>query len=266
MIYHNINPTIIKIGFLEIRWYGLMYIVSFILGYFLLKKFFLFKKITLSKEKYDNLLFDIMLGVIIGGRLGYILFYNLSFYIENPLNMLKVWMGGMSFHGGAIGVVIIGYLFCRKNKLSFYQMADPVMPLISIGLFLGRLGNFINGELYGKISDVPWAMVFPYSDGNPRHPSQLYEAFLEGILLFVITYIILRKSNTQGLVFWSWIGFYGLFRFLIEFVREPDAHLGYIFWFLTMGQILSFVMVLVSTVAIIIILGKKSRKNVDQSA
>jgi len=263
MIYHNINPTIFKIGFLEVRWYGLMYIISFILGYFLLKKFFQLKNITLSKEKYDNLLFDIMLGVIIGGRLGYILFYNLSFYIENPLNMLKVWMGGMSFHGGAIGVIIIGYIFCRKNKLSFYQMADPVIPLISIGLFLGRVGNFINGELYGKVTDVPWAMVFPYSDGNPRHPSQLYEALLEGILLFLITYAILRKSKTHGLVFWSWIGFYGLFRFLVEFVREPDAHLGYIFWFFTMGQILSSVMVLVSITAIII-LGKKSRKNVDQ--
>jgi len=266
MIYHNINPTIFKIGFLEIRWYGLMYIISFILGYYLLKKFFKLKQITLSREKYDNLLFYIMLGVIIGGRFGYILFYNLSFYIEHPLNMFKVWMGGMSFHGGAIGVVIVGYIFCKKNNFNFYQMADPVIPLISVGLFLGRLGNFINGELYGKISDVPWAMVFPNSDGNPRHPSQLYEAFLEGILLFAITYFILRKSKIHGVVFWSWIGFYGLFRFLIEFVREPDAHLGYIFWFFTMGQILSSVMVLVSSIAILIILGKKSRKNVDQTA
>jgi len=265
MIYHNINPTLLKIGFLEIRWYGLMYIFSFILGYILLKKFLVMKDIKISREKYDNLLFNIMLGVIVGGRLGYILFYNLPFYIDNPLHIFKVWMGGMSFHGGAIGVIIIGYFFCKKNKLSFYQMADPIMPLASLGLFLGRMGNFINGELYGKITNVPWAMVFPYSDGNPRHPSQLYEAFLEGVLLFLISYLILRKSKTSGIVFWSWIGFYGLFRFLVEFVREPDAHLGYIFWFFTMGQILSSVMILISIIALIL-LSRRSSNNANQIA
>ncbi len=253
MIYHNINPTLVKLGFLEIRWYGLMYILSFLVGYILLKKFLKLKGISISREKYDNLLFNIMLGVIVGGRLGYILFYNLPFYLHNPLNIFKVWLGGMSFHGGALGVIIIGYIFCRKNKLSFYQMADPVMPLVSLGLLLGRLGNFINGELYGKVSHLPWAMVFPGSDGKPRHPSQLYEAFLEGILLFVITFIILKYSKKAGIVFWSWLGFYGLFRFLVEFVREPDAHLGYIFWFFTMGQILSSVMIIVSASALIYI-------------
>lgn len=257
MIYHNINPTLFKIGFLEIRWYGLMYIFSFILGYILLKKFFRIRGISISKEKYDNLLFNIMLGVIIGGRLGYILFYNLPFYLENPLNIFKVWLGGMSFHGGALAVIIIGYFFCRKNKLNFYQIGDPIMPLVSIGLLLGRLGNFINGELYGKVSDLPWAMVFPGSDGKPRHPSQLYEAFLEGVLLFIISYIILKKTKREGIVFWSWLGFYGVFRFMVEFVREPDAHLGYIFWFFTMGQILSSIMIIVSAAALIYLATRK---------
>jgi phosphatidylglycerol---prolipoprotein diacylglyceryl transferase len=265
MIYHNINPTIFKIGFLEIRWYGLMYIISFILGYILLKKFFQIRKIAIDKEKYDNLLFYIMLGVIIGGRLGYILFYNLPFYLDNPLNILKVWLGGMSFHGGALGVIVFGFIFCRKNKLNFMQMADPAMPIVSLGLLLGRLGNFINGELYGKVSSLPWAMVFPGSDGKPRHPSQLYEAFLEGILLFLISYLILKYSKREGVVFWSWIGFYGLFRFLVEFVREPDAHLGYIFWFFTMGQILSLLMIIVSIAALILLL-KRNRENVEENS
>jgi len=265
MIYHNINPTILKIGFLEIRWYGLMYIVSFIIGYILLKKFFQMKGISISREKYDNLLFYIMLGVIIGGRLGYIVFYNLPFYLEHPFHIFKVWMGGMSFHGGAIGVILAGYIFCKKNNFSFYQLADPAMPLVSIGLFLGRMGNFINGELYGKISTLPWAMVFPGSDGNPRHPSQLYEAFLEGILLFFISYLILKKTEVEGIVFWSWLGFYGIFRFLVEFVREPDAHLGYILWIFTTGQLLSFAMILVSIIALILLV-KRSRKNVGKNS
>ncbi|MFC1887470.1 prolipoprotein diacylglyceryl transferase [Candidatus Cloacimonadota bacterium] len=265
MIYHNINPTLFKIGFLEIRWYGLMYIFSFILGYILLKKFFELRNIEISREKYDNLLFYIMLGVIVGGRVGYILFYNLPFYLEHPLNILKVWLGGMSFHGGAIGVIGFGYLFCRKNQLKFFQMADPAMPIVSLGLLLGRFGNFINGELYGKVSDLPWAMVFPGSDGKPRHPSQLYEAFLEGALLFLISYLILKYNKREGVVFWSWIGFYGLFRFLVEFVREPDAHLGYIFWFFTMGQILSSVMIIISVVALIILVNR-NRQNAEENS
>jgi phosphatidylglycerol:prolipoprotein diacylglycerol transferase len=253
-----INPTIFKIGMFEIRWYGLFYIVGFVLAYIFVKKNFAYKKLILKKEEYESLLFNMMLGVIIGARFGYVLFYNLSYYLHHPLEIFVVWHGGMSFHGGAIGVIIFGYLFCRKYKYKFFELADPVVPLVSIGLFFGRIGNFINAELYGKITNQPWGMVFPNSDGNPRHPSQLYEAFLEGLLLFVISYIVFRKVKKTGITFWSWVGFYGLFRFLVEFVREPDAHLGYIFWFMTMGQILSAIMVLASLIAIFLIARKKS--------
>ncbi len=258
--FPEINPTLFKIGFLEIRWYGLFYIISFIIGYFFLKQMLLQRNIKLSKEKYDNFLFNIMLGVIIGGRLGYVIFYNLSYYFHNPLHIFTVWEGGMSFHGGAIGVIIIGYFFCKKNKFSFYQLADPAMPLVSIGLGLGRLGNFINGELYGRITSAPWGMVFPLSDGNPRHPSQLYEAFLEGFLLFFISLIIFKKITKPGVTFWSWIGFYGIFRFLVEFYREPDPQLGFIFNFITMGQILSLSMIIAALIGLILLL-KKNKTN-----
>jgi phosphatidylglycerol:prolipoprotein diacylglycerol transferase len=256
--FPDINPTIFKIGFLEIRWYGLFYIISFVLGYIFYRPLMIHRDVKLSKEKYDNFLFNIMLGVIIGGRLGYVIFYNLTYYLQNPLHIFTVWEGGMSFHGGAIGVILIGYLFCRKNKFSFYQLADPAMPLVSIGLGLGRLGNFINGELYGRITDVPWGMVFPLSDGQPRHPSQLYEAFLEGLILFIISLIILKKVRRHGVAFWSWIGGYGIFRFLVEYYREPDPQLGYIFNFITMGQILSFLMILVAAIGLIMLYKKKT--------
>ncbi|MBN1327153.1 MAG: prolipoprotein diacylglyceryl transferase [Candidatus Cloacimonetes bacterium] len=259
MNYPQINPTIIRLGFLQIRWYGFFYILSFILGYIFLKKFLHYRNFKLSREKYDNLLFNIMLGVIIGGRLGYVLFYNLPYYLTNPLHILAVWEGGMSFHGGAFAVIIIGYLFCKKNNISFYQMADPVMPLVSIGLGLGRLGNFINGELYGIPGKAPWVMIFPNSDGLPRHPSQLYEAFLEGVLLFFISLILLKKIKKHGLVFWAWIGLYGLFRFIVEFYREPDAHLGYIWGFLTMGQILSLTMIIGGLAGVILLILPRNR-------
>ncbi|MBN1948283.1 MAG: prolipoprotein diacylglyceryl transferase [Candidatus Cloacimonetes bacterium] len=250
MNYPQINPTLFNIGPLEIRWYGLMYFFSLIIGYLLLKRFLKFRAVELKKELYESLIFYIMLGVVIGGRLGYVIFYHPLYYLQNPLHIFTVWQGGMSFHGGALGVIILGFWFCRKYNLRFYQLADPAMPLISIGLLLGRLGNFINGELYGRITTLPWGMIFPESDGRPRHPSQLYEAFLEGILLFLISYLILRFSRREGIVFWSWIGLYGLFRFLVEFLREPDAHLGFIISFLTMGQILSLAMIIAGMIGL----------------
>jgi len=255
--FPEINPTIVKIGFLEIRWYGFLYIVGFVVGYIFLRKLLAQKKVFLKKEEYENLLFQIMLGVIIGGRLGYILFYKLSYYLYHPLNIFAVWEGGMSFHGGAVGVIIAGLLFSKKHNYNFYRLADPTMPLVAIGLCLGRIGNFINAELYGRVTNLPWGMIFPNSDGLPRHPSQLYEAFLEGLLLFLITFIILKKTNKHGLVFWSFIGLYGLFRFLVEFVREPDEHLGFLIGFMTMGQILSSIMFIFSVIAIFLLMTKK---------
>ena len=256
--FPEINPTIIKLGMFEIRWYGLFYIVGFLIAYIFVKKSYSLKSINVKKEDYETLLFNLMLGVIIGGRLGYILFYNIQHYLSNPLQILAVWQGGMSFHGGAIGVLLFGYFFCKKHNYNFYKLADPVAPFASIALFLGRIGNFINGELWGRATDVPWAMIFPADPKQlPRHPSQLYEAFLEGVLLFAITYIMFRKIKKPGIVFWSWIGLYGIFRTLVEFVRQPDVQLGHLIGFMTMGQILSTLMIVSSMVGIVLILRVK---------
>jgi phosphatidylglycerol:prolipoprotein diacylglycerol transferase len=260
--YPDINPSIIKFGSLDIRWYGFLYIVGFLIGYIFLRKLLKYRKITLKKDEYENMLFRIMLGIIIGGRLGYILFYNLSYYFIHPLDILKVWEGGMSFHGGAIAVIILGYFFCKKHKLSFLQLADPVLPLASIGIGLGRLGTFINAELYGRVTNVPWAMIFPTDPQKlPRHPSQLYEIFLEGIVLFVVSFLMLRKISKPGIVFWTWIGLYGLFRFLVEFVREPDTQLGFVLGPLTMGQVLSLFMIISGIIALILLNRKSKNAN-----
>ncbi|MCK4312772.1 MAG: prolipoprotein diacylglyceryl transferase [Candidatus Cloacimonetes bacterium] len=262
MKYPDINPSIIKFGSLDIRWYGFLYIVGFLIGYIFLRKLLKYRNIHLKKDEYENMLFRIMLGIIIGGRLGYILFYNLSYYFIHPLDILKVWEGGMSFHGGAIAVIILGYFFCKKHKLSFLQLADPVLPLASIGIGLGRLGNFINAELYGRVTNVPWAMIFPTDPQKlPRHPSQLYEIFLEGIVLFVVSFLMLRKISKPGIVFWTWIGLYGLFRFLVEFVREPDTQLGFILGPLTMGQVLSLFMIISGIIALILLNRKSKNAN-----
>jgi len=256
--FPEVNPTIVKIGMLEVRWYGLFYIIGFAIAFIFVKKSYAIKNIKLKKEEYETLLFNLMLGVIIGARLGYILFYNFQYYISHPLQILAVWQGGMSFHGGAIGVLIFGYLFAKKHNYNFYELADPVAPFAAIALFLGRIGNFVNGELWGRPTNVPWAMIFPSDPMQlPRHPSQLYEAFLEGILLFTITYIMFRKIKKPGLVFWSWIGLYGVFRTSVEFFRQPDANLGHLIGFMTMGQILSSVMIISSIVGICLILRTK---------
>jgi len=257
--FPNLRPDIVSFSLLglqmQVRWYGFFYVLSFVLGYFLYKYNLGKRNIKLSREQYESALFTIMLGVIIGGRLGYVLFYNLIYYIQNPLYIFAVWEGGMSFHGGALGVIIGGLIFCKRQKLSFYSMADPAVPLVAVGLGLGRLGNFINGELYGKITSLPWGMIFPGSDGKPRHPSQIYELLLEGVVLALITQYLLGKVKREGIVFWTFIGGYGLFRFLIEFVREPDSlefynKFGMIFGFMSIGQFLSLLMVLVSAYGI----------------
>jgi phosphatidylglycerol:prolipoprotein diacylglycerol transferase len=246
--YPNFHPTLLTIGSLEIRWYGLLYVISFIIAHVFLKKLYKKRAVSITSEQYENLIFTMMLGVIIGGRFGYIVFYHLPFYLQNPLHIFAVWEGGMSFHGGVIGVILGGILFCKKQNLLFYELADPVIPLSAIGIGLVRWGNFMNAELYGRITNVPWAMIFPDSDGLPRHPSQLYELFAEGILLFFITYFLVKRNLRNGTVFWSFIGLYGFFRFLIEFTREPDAHLGFVVGYFTMGQVLCFLMIISSLV------------------
>jgi phosphatidylglycerol:prolipoprotein diacylglycerol transferase len=256
--FPNINPDIVKFtlfGFpLQIRWYGLFYVLSFIIGYLLYRPNLKYRNVKLTKEQYEGLIFSMMLGVILGGRFGYVIFYNLAYYLQHPLEIFAVWSGGMSFHGGALGVIIAGALFLRKNKLNFWKLADPMMPLVAIGLGLGRLGNFINGELYGRVTNVPWAMIFPESDGQPRHPTQLYEFFLEGVVLAIICQLVYRKTKIEGMGFWAFIGSYGIFRVIVEFFREPDAidlyKNGLFLGFITVGMLLSFLMVVASLIGI----------------
>ncbi|OPX93563.1 MAG: Prolipoprotein diacylglyceryl transferase [Syntrophorhabdus sp. PtaB.Bin006] len=244
MIQHpNIDPVIFKIGPLAVRWYGLMYVFGFASSYLLalhqLKK----KTWKIDRTQLDDLYFYLILGLIIGARLGYILFYNLSFYLANPLEIFVLWHGGMSFHGGLIGAFLAGYIIIRKRGLNFFEVADLIVPTCPPGLMFGRIGNFINGELFGKPSNVPWAMVFPQGGGVARHPSQLYEAGLEGLVLFAILWIYKDRKKKEGDVLALFLILYGAFRIICELFREPDAQLGYFLGVLSMGQILSLLMV-----------------------
>jgi phosphatidylglycerol---prolipoprotein diacylglyceryl transferase len=242
------NPIAFSVGPLAVRWYGLMYLLAFI-GFLLLGRLRArdsWRGIT--KQDVDDLLFFGVLGVILGGRLGYVLFYKPSYYLQNPLEIFMIWKGGMASHGGIIGVIVVMWLFARSRAKPFLQVADFVVPLIPQGLALGRVGNFINGELWGRPADPnvwPWAMIFPQSgDRIPRHPSQVYQFLLEGVLLFVLLWIYSRKPRPIGTVSAMFLIGYGLFRIIAEFGREPDAFLGLLAFDLSMGQWLSLPMVL----------------------
>ncbi|MCX5806213.1 MAG: prolipoprotein diacylglyceryl transferase [Proteobacteria bacterium] len=240
--YPDIDPVIIKVGPLAVRWYGLMYILGFVSSYLLVMYQIKKKALKIERAQIDDLYFYLILGLIVGARLGYICFYNLSFYLGNPLEVFVLWHGGMSFHGGLIGTFIAGYIVIKRKKLKFLTMLDLIVPTGPIGIGLGRLGNFINGELFGKPSDVPWAMIFPQGGNIARHPSQLYEAFFEGFVLFVVLWLYKDRKKRGGDVFALFLMLYGVFRFFCEFFREPDLQVGYIFGVVTMGQILCAIM------------------------
>ncbi len=242
--YPHIDPVFLRIGPLQFRWYGLMYLLGLSAAYFLLKTKAAAKHLPISKEQLYDLIVYAALGVFLGGRLGYTLFYNASYYLQHPLSILAVWEGGMSFHGGLLGTCFAIWIFCRKKKFAVYAIADLAVQAVPIGLGLGRLGNFINGELYGRPTDVAWCMVFPGGGELCRHPSQLYEACLEGVALFVLLWVIGTMTTPPGTVFWSFFVGYGIFRIIAELFREPDVHLGFFFDALTMGQLLSVPMVL----------------------
>jgi len=242
--YPDIDPEIVRIGPFAVRWYGLMYLLGFAFSYLLVKYQIKKRGLEFRKDFVESLYSYLILGLLLGARLGYVIFYNLSYYIEHPLEIFAIWHGGMSFHGGLIGSIIAGILFCRKLKVDIWQIADIVAVTAPIGVGLGRLGNFINGELYGRVTDVPWAMVFPAGGPLPRHPSQLYEFFLEGVVLLVILWALKDKNFRTGIIFSLFILFYGLFRFLVEFFREPDVHIGLILGAFTMGQMLSAAMII----------------------
>jgi phosphatidylglycerol:prolipoprotein diacylglycerol transferase len=229
-----------------------MYMLSFILGFFVLRRFAKYRKMSLSTDDLYDLLFYLILGVMVGGRLGYVFFYDFRSYWSDPLSIFAIWQGGMSFHGGLLGMIAAAWYISRKKRWNFFEIADLGCAAAPIGLGLGRIGNFINGELYGRPTNVAWAMVFPEGGSMPRHPSQLYEALLEGLVLFLILRWIYRKNFYPGTVFWALLGFYGLFRFLVEVVREPDAQLGFDLGPLTRGQILTFPMLIIGLTMMVI--------------
>jgi len=247
----EIDPVALSLGPLQVRWYGLMYLFGFIAGWALGRYRAARPDSGWTVKQIDDLVFYIALGVILGGRVGYVFFYNFNGLLNDPLLLIRVWEGGMSFHGGFLGVLIAMGFFARKVNKKFFQVTDFIAPLITPGLFFGRIGNFINGELWGRVSDVPWAVVFPHVDQYPRHPSQLYEAALEGVALFLILWIYSAKPRPTMAVSGLFLLAYGVFRTLVEFTREPDAHLGFIaFGWLTMGQLLSLPMIVFGIVFI----------------
>lgn len=241
LIHPSIDPVIFSIGFLDIRWYGLSYVLAFILGSFLIKKFNINLNSSIKDKIIDKFFIWSIFGVILGGRIGYVLFYQFENFILNPIYIFYIWQGGMSFHGGLAGMIISIFLFSKINNISFFQLADLISLVAPIGLFFGRLANFVNIELIGRPTNFFISIIYPTIDYLPRHPSQLYEAFLEGFLLFIILLYFFKKYysiNNAGSLSGIFLIFYGLFRFLVEFLREPDQHIGLLYNYLTMGQIL----------------------------
>lgn len=246
-----IDPVFLSIGPLQFRWYGLMYILAFAATYFILRSETRRKKLALTLDDVADLLFAGAMGVVLGGRFGYIVFYNLGFYLEHPLRIFAVWEGGMSFHGGFLGVILAFVLYARRKQIPFFTLIDMAALCAPVGLGLGRIGNFINGELYGRRTDVPWGIVFPGGGSMARHPSQLYEALLEGLLLFLIVRCASRRSDATGVAGWTFVAGYGLFRFIVEFFREPDAQMGtFLGGYFSMGQLLSLPMFLLGSVMV----------------
>lgn len=250
LVHPDFDPVAFALGPLQIRWYGLMYLLGFAAGWALGRYRASRPHSGWTKAQVDDLVFYIALGVILGGRIGYILFYGLDGFLKNPLIVLRIWEGGMSFHGGFLGVLAAMALFARKYGRGFWATIDFIAPLIAPGILFGRIGNFINGELWGRVTDLPWGMVFRQTgDGLPRHPSQLYEAALEGVTLFVIVWLFSAKPRPTMAVSGVFALTYGLFRFAVEFVRQPDPQLGYLAWgWLTMGQVLSLPLVAVGMI------------------
>jgi phosphatidylglycerol---prolipoprotein diacylglyceryl transferase len=242
--YPLIDPEIMHIGPLAIRWYGVMYLIGFTASYFLVKEQIKKRGLPLSSDFLESLITCVILGLVIGARLGYVLFYDLSAYLNHPLEIFAVWHGGMSFHGGLIGSVVSGAWYCKRSHADAWLVADLVSATAPIGLGMGRLGNFINGELYGRITDMPWGIIFPNGGLLPRHPSQLYEFFLEGVVLFAVLWIMKDRVRRSGVLLSLFIMLYGVIRFLVEFFREPDLQLGFVLGHFTMGQVLSTCMAL----------------------
>jgi phosphatidylglycerol:prolipoprotein diacylglycerol transferase len=243
----QIDPVLFHLGPLAVRWYGLMYLLGFVAAFFIISRLAPRRQLPLNNDAVSDLLFYGVLGVILGGRFGYVLFYNFSYFLDHPFQIFAVWQGGMSFHGGLAGVVVATLLYCRRHAIAILPLADILVIAATIGLGLGRIGNFINGELWGRVTTLPWGVVFPAAGPQPRHPSQLYEAILEGPIIFFLLYWLFTRKVRNGSVFFSFLIFYGVGRFIIEFFREPDQQIGFLWGGATMGQILCLVMILVGS-------------------
>ena len=243
MFINNFDPIAFNILSLDIRWYSLSYIFGIIFGWFYCKKKLI--KNNFYQKLFDDYISYIIIGIIFGGRLGYVLIYNLKYYISNPLEILMIWQGGMSFHGAVIGTVVATYFFAKKNNVSIFYFLDLVALSSPIGIFFGRISNFINSELYGRETDVFWSVKFILIDELSRHPSQIYEAIFEGLILFyILNYLVTRKGKKDGYASSLFLIFYSIFRFLIEFTREPDEHIGFIVFNLSMGQLISIIVLI----------------------
>jgi phosphatidylglycerol:prolipoprotein diacylglycerol transferase len=257
MKYPEIDPVLVHFGPLQVRWYGLMYVIGFVIAYFILQKVSKSRKYDLTRYDIEDLVAYSIFGLVLGARIGYCLFYNFSYYLHNPAKIIAMWEGGMSFHGGLIGVIVVGLIFSIKRKKSFLMLADLAAVASPPGLFFGRMGNFINGELYGRITDMPWGMVFPGAGPFPRHPSQLYEAFLEGIVLFVLMYTLNKRKPAHGTLIGTFLITYGMMRFFVEFFRQPDPQIGFILGIFSMGQVLCTLMMIIGAALVWNVQGSK---------
>ena len=237
---HNINPVMLEFFSIKLYWYGFMYALSFIIIDYLVITASKKRKIVLNENQAEKFTLTVLVAAIIGGRLGYVFFYDFTFYLSNLRNIFFLWEGGMSFHGGLIGAILGSLFIAKKNELDFFDITDIIALYAPIGLFFGRVGNFINSELYGVQTSGTWGVIFPAVDNYPRHPSMLYEAFLEGIVLYIILMSINNKKVKSGIISGYFLLLYGSFRFIVEFVRLPDAHIGYIYYdWVTMGHLLT---------------------------
>ena len=250
MFLNNFDPVAFHFFSFEIRWYSLAYIVGILIGWFLSKKIFISN--IKVKEKFDDYITYLILGIIIGGRLGYVFIYNFDYYLNHPIEIIKIWQGGMSFHGAVLGIIISSLLFGKLNKHNSFYYMDIVALVAPIGIFFGRIANFLNSELYGNTTAVPWSVKFIQIDNLNRHPSQLYEAFFEGIVLFIILLYFYKKKYLMkpGKISGIFLIFYSIFRFSLEFFRAPDTQLGYLILGLTMGQIISIIFIIIGLVLI----------------
>lgn len=242
--YPQIDPVAVSLGPLKIHWYGLMYVIGIAAAWWLARRQARLGRIGLTEQQVEDLIFYCAMGLILGGRLGYTFFYNLPGFLDDPSMLLRIWEGGMSFHGGMLGVFAAMLWFGRRVGMSFFEISDFIAPYVPIGLGAGRIGNFINAELWGRTTDLPWGMVFPGGGPEPRHPSQLYEALLEGGALYLLLYWLSRGQPPRRAISGWFLVLYGVFRFAVEFVRLPDAQIGYLaFGWVTMGQLLTLPMI-----------------------